>query len=93
MTKDDFISIVEHYVPNKQDRDIVLSAAWDYSEALIAAKPLVSRCYVVQDLEASPKDIVWAVCSTPDEAEKSKQALINSTGDDSIIVDIAEMDF
>jgi hypothetical protein len=52
MTKDDFISIVEHYVPVKPDRESVLSAAWDYSEALIAAKPIVSgSAYSKADLE------------------------------------------
>ena len=49
MTKDEFIFIVEHYVPNKQDRDSVLSAAWDYTEALILTqnifpRPLCVKC-------------------------------------------------
>jgi len=43
MTKDDLISIVEHYVPMKQDRDSVLSAVWDYSEALIEQSRLLNE--------------------------------------------------
>lgn len=52
----------------------------------------VSRCYVVMDLEAATKDVVWAVCSTRDAAEKSKQSLIDSSVDKSRLVNIVEME-
>lgn len=59
MTKDDLITIVEHYVPKKQDRESVLSAVWDYSEALIAAKPIVkcSSCLAPNSIRNNKVEI------------------------------------
>lgn len=74
MTKDDLITIVEHYVPKKEDRDSVLSAVWDYSEALIAAKPFVSGSLPSQELISMLKECrdLLVMCSLIDKSGHCK---------------------